>query len=92
MTVAFDKADISGASTGELTVNHTPNADPQGVLALIAQVDSDGSGGSDSVNVVTYGSLTLVEVALSPVLKTATEASGVHAFFAAIPNHPRLER
>lgn len=83
MTIAFDNASVTGAGTGDLTVDHTPVADPQGVMVQIAQVGS----GVDSVNVVTYGTLPLAEVTGSPFLKTSGEAAGVHIFFAgaAIP-------
>ncbi|KKM87201.1 hypothetical protein LCGC14_1271330 [marine sediment metagenome] len=77
MSIAYDAASSSAIGTGNLTWDHTPVGTPKGVLVFVLAADN----GLDEVTGVTYGGETLVEVALSPLLKTTTVPLAAHAYF-----------
>ncbi|KKM78934.1 hypothetical protein LCGC14_1355030 [marine sediment metagenome] len=77
MSIAYDAASNSSQSTGNLTWDHTPSGTPKGVLVFVLAADN----GLDEVTGVTYGGVPLVEVALSPLLKTTTVPLAAHAYF-----------
>ena len=77
MSIAYDAASNSSQSTGNLTWDHTPSGTPKGVLVFVLAADN----GLDEVTGVTYGGVSLVEVALSPLLKTTTVPLAAHAYF-----------
>lgn len=82
MAVVFDAFSSSAQGQGTLSWTHTPVGTPRGVLVAVVE-----NAATDEVTSVTYGSLTLQEVAGSPNLHTTGEVGGVHVFFAgeAIP-------
>ncbi|MCI0545219.1 MAG: hypothetical protein L0Z49_12385 [Actinobacteria bacterium] len=78
MTLAFDAATSLGSGTGDLSADHTPVGTPRGVFVFVVQ----DVGTTDEVDTITYGSLTLTEVALSPHLTTTGDDGGVYCWFA----------
>ncbi len=76
MSIAYDAASNPTAGTGNLTWNHTPVGTPKGVLVFVV-----AANGIDEVTGVTYGGVSMSEVALSPLLKATAFAMAAHAFF-----------
>ena len=78
MTVAFDAFDAGTDqnNANDQTWTHTPVGTARGVVVL--QVEN---GTGDKVDSVTYGSLTLTEVAGSPNDHTTGELGTIHCFF-----------
>src|SRR3990170_2140002 len=78
MGITFDTT--SGITQGTTDRNwpHAPTdgATPQGVLVLVSS-----TAGTDEVVSVTYNSVAMNEIALSPVLLAGGEAGSVHGFF-----------
>ena len=62
MAIPFD-ATSGSQGTGDLSWTHTPVGTPKGVLVLITQATE-----ADGVTAVTYGGVSMTEVALSPLL------------------------
>jgi len=77
MTIAFDAVSTAAAGgTGDLAWTHTPVGTPKCVLVAITAPNE----GADAVTGVTYGSLTLTEVSVSPLLKAAAEDMAVYLY------------
>lgn len=83
MTVGFGSFNQFGdKATADFNVSFVPGVTPAGVIVLIVQ-----NTAGDGVVGVTYGSLTLTEVAGSPYAPGASEPGVIHGFFggSAIP-------
>jgi len=77
MAVAYDAFTASAAGTGDFSFTHTPVGTPRGALLFLVQ----GDAGDDQMSSTpTYGGVNMTEVALSPNLKAAAEAGGVHCY------------
>jgi hypothetical protein len=74
MTVAFDAYSNGGAATtGNVSWTHTPVGTPRGVVVFVRH-----SAGADSIGDVTYGGVTLTEMAGSPyTVSTGSEGDGL---------------
>ena len=71
----------SGTFTTTASWTHTPvggGAAPEGVFLVIVQ---NGGGGDDCGTSMSYGGVTMTEVALSPSLKGTGESSSVYTYF-----------
>jgi hypothetical protein len=79
VTVAFDVATDGGnVTTNPKTFTHTPTGTPRAAIVLIVQ---GGNISADRISGVTYGGVSMTEVALSPVIKTTGEQAVVDVFF-----------
>jgi len=87
VSVLKDAFSASAEGTTDLSWTHTPVGSPKGVCVLVVMPIS----ATDQVASVTYGGVALTEIALSPLLKAAAEAGGVHGFFLGlgIPTGPQ---
>ena len=84
MAVEFDAwSNETAAASGTLTWTHTPVGNPKGIFLWVVQ----NVGVTDEVDSVTYGSLTMTEVAGSPLVNTTGEPGAVYGYFngSAIP-------
>lgn len=72
MTIAFDTTSNVAVSTGNLSWTHTPVGTPKGVIVLISQNAAAG----DQVTSVTYGGVSMTEVAGSPLAKNLGDEDG----------------
>src|SRR3972149_4187016 len=78
MGITFDTTSGITQGTTDRNWTHAPTdgATPQGVLVLVSS-----TAGTDEVVSVTYNSVAVNEIALSPVLLAGGEAGSVHGFF-----------
>jgi hypothetical protein len=69
----------SGSGGGDASWTHTPVGTPRGVLVWVLY--SNTLSHADFVTGVTYGGVSMTEVAGSPNVKTVTESMSAHCFF-----------
>ncbi len=74
MALAFD-AVSNGSGTGTINVTHTPVGTPRGIVAYVLY-----GAGADEVTAITYGGVSMSEVALSPLSKAAPEVGTVACY------------
>lgn len=82
-SVIFAGEEHSALGTGTLSTTTLTSAAPEFAIVYV----TGKLATADGVNACTYGGVSMTEVSGSPVVKTATEALEVHAFFlgASIP-------
>lgn len=77
MAVAFDAVSFPPIADTDFSWTHTPVGTPRGVIVWVAQ----GNVAVDYVATVTYGGVEMIEMASSPLIKTAAETMVLYGYF-----------
>jgi hypothetical protein len=77
MPVAYDAFTASDEGTTNRSWSHVPVGVPKGIIVFVGQI----TGGTDEVTSVTYGGVSMSELAGSPINKATSEVLGIYAYF-----------